>query len=70
MVGLRSADTFIVVPAVRRSGDDGIEPSASQHVDAVSGPIETIFDSDNLQRAFCDDAKQYKSGPATVITTA
>lgn len=39
-------------------------------MDAASGAIETLFKSDNVKKVFRDDANQYKSGPAKVITTA
>lgn len=59
MVGLRSVDTSVVVPAARRGCIDGIEPTASHCVDAVIGSIGTVFKSDNVQNTFLDDANQY-----------
>lgn len=65
-----STDSFVGAPAVHKTATMGFEPPASQHVDAVSGAIETLFESDISQKASRDDANQYTPGPAKVAPTA
>lgn len=47
----------------------GFEPTALPHVDTGSIAIETLLESDNIKKAFRDDANQYKLGPAKVTIT-